>query len=135
MTRDSRSDKCKAHFAVSLEATLARKTYYANPDAGRQAGDTKQLAFAKNLNRELLRRGWNQSDLVRATEAKEGKGNGLGRDTISKYVNGLSFPTPRSLALLVDALGLEEKDLFPNAAMQAINDEHPEFDHAFDPVE
>ena len=65
----------------------------------------------------MLVRNWNQSDLARAAD--------LGRDSISTYVNGKTFPTPVALKKLADALGMQPGDLLPNSIMNAMDDEHP----------
>ncbi|CAB4121000.1 HipB Predicted transcriptional regulators [uncultured Caudovirales phage] len=77
---------------------------------------TKQ-EFGRRLQALILEKNWNQSDAARAT--------GLGRDSISTYVNGKTFPTPRALKTLADALGVKTEELLPNAMMQAMDDEHP----------
>jgi len=73
--------------------------------------------FGRRLATLLLDKGWNQSDLARAAE--------LGRDSISTYVNGKTFPTPKALKALSEALGVSKDDLLPNQMMQAMDDEHP----------
>lgn len=82
---------------------------------------TKQ-EFGRRLSAYLLDRGMTQSDLARET-GKYGKP--LGRDSISTYVNGHAFPTPRSLDQLAKALGVNREDLLPNSIMQALDDEVP----------
>lgn len=77
---------------------------------------TKQ-EFGRRLQGLLLTKDWTQADLARAT--------GLGRDSISTYINGKTFPTPRALRLVADALGVKTEDLLPNSLMQAMEDEHP----------
>ena len=77
---------------------------------------TKQ-EFGRRLNALLLEKDWNQSDLSRAT--------GLGRDSISTYINGKTFPTPRALKAMADAFNLTPVDLLPNGMMSAMEDEHP----------
>lgn len=77
---------------------------------------TKQ-EFGRRLHQRLLEKSWNQSDLARAS--------GLGRDSISTYVNGKTFPTPLALKKLAQALMCEPEDLLPNAMMHAMDDEHP----------
>lgn len=77
---------------------------------------TKQ-EFGRRLHNMILERNWNQSDLARAA--------GLGRDSISTYVAGKTFPTPRALERLAEALQVDKNDLLPNAMMAAMDDEHP----------
>ena len=73
--------------------------------------------FGRRLANLIIQKNWNQSDLSRAS--------GLGRDSISTYVNGKTFPTPRALKALADALRVKPEDLLPNQMMQAMDDEHP----------
>lgn len=85
---------------------------------------TKQ-EFGRRLQALLDERGWRQSDLMRETIKVDPAGRGLKRDAISTYINARSFPEPASLNLLAKAFGLSKEELFPNATMNALNDEHP----------
>lgn len=80
---------------------------------------TKQ-EFGRRLSVLLADKGMNQSDLARAA--------GIGRDAISTYVRGRSFPEPRNLKKISEALGIERNKLLPNAAKQAIESEIPAFE-------
>lgn len=73
--------------------------------------------FGRRLYQRLIDKEWNQSDLGRAA--------GLGRDSISGYINGKKFPTPLALQKMADALGCAPADLLPNSMMNAMDDEHP----------
>lgn len=88
-----------------------------------EQNDRKQLTkqeFGRRLQRALLDRGWNQSELARRAN--------LRRDAISTYVRGRSFPEPVSLERLARALGMQPGELLPNAEIQAISqDERPAF--------
>lgn len=77
---------------------------------------TKQ-EFGKRLYNLMLRKGWHQSELARQC--------GLPRDSISVYVRGKSLPTPASLALLADALGVKPDELLPNHTESAIDADNP----------
>lgn len=77
---------------------------------------TKQ-EFGRRLYREIIARGWNQSEMARQA--------GLPRDSISTYVRGRAFPTPKSLQKLADALGLSPIDLLPNSTESAIDEDIP----------
>jgi len=77
---------------------------------------TKQQ-FGKRLYDEIMQRGWNQSELARRAD--------LPRDSVSVYIRGRSFPTPKSLQKLANALGLEPHDLLPNAMESAIDEDFP----------
>lgn len=86
---------------------------------------TKQ-EFGRRLQRALHDRNWSQADLARAVE--DATGEKMGRDAISTYINGRSFPTPASLNRLCKALNMTREELFPNALMNATQDEHPAFE-------
>lgn len=71
-----------------------------------------KIDFGRRLQARMLDLGWNQSDLARAA--------GLGRDAISTYVRGRSFPEPKSLKALADALRVEPQELLPNEVAMAM---------------
>lgn len=77
---------------------------------------TKQ-EFGRRLQNLLRDRNWNQSDLARAA--------GLGRDAISTYVRGRSFPEPKSLQKLAEALSTTPQQLLPNTVLTAMDKEFP----------
>lgn len=101
---------------------MARKSRFALPPADMPDGGltpralTKQ-EFGRRLFQLMMARSMSQSDLARAAE--------MGRDSISTYVNGKTFPTPLALKKLADALGVEQEELLPNGMMAAMEDEHP----------
>lgn len=109
------------------ENVMARKSHHALAPADEVEQLTpNQLTkqeFGRRLAHILNERHMSQSDLVRAVEDKTSVK--MGRDAISTYINGRSFPTPKSLGLLCEALGVSRDELLPNASIQAINDEHP----------
>lgn len=110
---------------------MARKSHYAN-EAIESEGNAltpqalSKQEFGRRLQQVLNERHWTQADLVRAVEEETGKK--IGRDAVSTYINGRSFPTPASLSLLCAGLGMTREELFPNALMSATNDEHPAFE-------
>lgn len=73
--------------------------------------------FGRRLMQMIVDRGWRQSDLARAA--------GVGRDSISCYVNGRMFPTPKNLSLIASALKVKPEDLIPNTILSAIESGHP----------
>lgn len=76
--------------------------------ASREGKQRLKKAFAQLLQKELLAKNWNQSELA----AKAG----LGRDAISTYVNARSFPEPKSMKAIADALGKPIDALYPKIA-------------------
>jgi transcriptional regulator with XRE-family HTH domain len=85
---------------------------------------TKQ-EFGRKLYRLMLASGWNQSELARQAN--------LPRDSISTYIRGRSFPTPKSLQALADALGTTPGDLLPTAVGNAKGEDVPEIDMKVSP--
>ena len=76
--------------------------------------------FGRRLSAMILAKNWSQADAARASK--------LGRDSISTYINGKTFPTPKNLKMLADALGIEPHELLPNGMMEAIDNDHPEIE-------
>lgn len=110
---------------------MARRAHFAH-DPSDERGEpltpdqlTKQ-EFGRRLQKALHDRNWSQADLVRAIE--EATGDKMGRDAISTYINGRSFPTPSSLNKLCKALDMTREELFPNALIAATQDENPAFE-------
>lgn len=77
---------------------------------------TKQ-EFAKRLHKLLTDRRWNQCDLARAAN--------IGRDAVSTYIRGRSFPEGKNLLAIAEALQMRPEDLLPNTLESAIQFEHP----------
>lgn len=76
--------------------------------------------FGRRLYGLLIAKKLNQSQL--ATMA------GVGRDSISRYIGGKTFPTPLLLAKMAEALGVEEAELLPNSLKYAMDEEQPAID-------
>ena len=77
---------------------------------------TKQ-EFGRRLYQLMIARGWNQSELARQAN--------LPRDSVSTYIRGRTIPTPKSLQLLADALGVTPADILPNAIEAAVDEDTP----------
>jgi transcriptional regulator with XRE-family HTH domain len=73
--------------------------------------------FGRRLHSLLIQKGWNQSDLARAS--------GIGKDSISGYIRGRSFPGPNKLQELADAMGMPKEKLLPNSLQAAMDEELP----------
>lgn len=71
--------------------------------------------FGRRLYALMMERRWTQSELARAAK--------LGRDAVSTYIRGRSFPEPKNLQKLADALGVKREDLLPNTAMRAMEND------------
>lgn len=64
--------------------------------------------FGRRLGRAIAKKAWRQSDLARHS--------GVGKDSVSNYINGKSAPTRVSLERMASALGVSANDLWPNYA-------------------
>lgn len=110
---------------------MSRRSHFAHDPADERGSPltpealTKQ-EFGRRLQAALNDRGMSQADLARRAEEVTGKK--MGRDAISTYINGRSFPTPASLAQLCKALDMTREELLPNSLINASQDEHPAFE-------
>jgi transcriptional regulator with XRE-family HTH domain len=71
-----------------------------------------KLDFGRRLQSELIKRGWNQSELARqaALHTPDSK---FGRDLISGYIRGRILPSPVHMQALAKALGKTPDELLP----------------------
>ena len=81
--------------------------------------------FGRHLQRLLNDRNWSQADLAREVLAVTGKR--MGRDAVSTYINGRSFPTPASLNRLCRAFGIPREELLPSVLVNTTKDQHLAF--------
>ena len=79
--------------------------------------DAAKLAFAQRLQSLMDKKGWNQAETARALSTQ--RGSVVQRDTISKYVNGTSFPSAPNLAAIADLFGVERSWLVPTRGLRA----------------
>lgn len=77
------------------------------------SGEDAKAAFGRNLKAALDTKSWNQSDLAKAT--------GLGRDSISTYIRGLTMPDPKNIKKLADALDVVPQDLTSGTAPERVS--------------
>ena len=85
--------------------------------------------FARRLYQLMADRGWNQSDLCRAAFGTNPEtGDVRGRDIVSKYINGRTYPTPKSVAKLAKAFGITPDELLPNYVKEGMAEEAPSFE-------
>lgn len=99
---------------------MARKSRYhvdALPASGLAPKHLTKQEFGRRLYHLMIQRGWNQSELARRA--------GLPRDSISTYIRGRTLPTPKSLSMLAEALGMTPADVLPNALESAVDEDHP----------
>jgi transcriptional regulator with XRE-family HTH domain len=76
------------------------------------SANARKSTFGRNLCRARIEKGWNQSDLARAAAAHL-PAKRFGRDNISKYEKGATFPTPLHMHALERALGRSLDDEQP----------------------
>jgi transcriptional regulator with XRE-family HTH domain len=75
--------------------------------------DEVKLAFAHRLERLMVERGWNQSELARRASLFMPHGKKMGRDNISNYCRGDVLPGPVHLNAIAKALGVRNEELLP----------------------
>jgi transcriptional regulator with XRE-family HTH domain len=94
----------------------------AGPDtADMQPRELSKHEFGRKLMALMLDKGWNQSELARRSK--------VGRDAVSTYIRGVSFPEPVNLQKLAVALGLTTEQLLPNVTIRGIaSDPSPAFE-------
>ena len=72
--------------------------------------DQVKIDFANRLQKAMVAKGYNQSELARRTadympeDPETGKRKRFGRDNISTYIRGLALPQPATLAALAKAV-------------------------------
>ncbi len=86
--------------------------------------DAIKADFAKRLQAEMERKGWNQSELARQASVHM-KGGRVGRDSVSPYIRGKTLPGPLHLSGIAKALQVEPKDLIPNINMLSVDAKLP----------
>lgn len=69
-----------------------------------------KVEFGQRLRKAIAEKGWSQSDAARAS--------GLGRDAISTYIKGRSFPSDESATKLARGLGIPLNQLLPNTQLK-----------------
>jgi transcriptional regulator with XRE-family HTH domain len=88
--------------------------------------------FARRLNELLIQKDMTQADLARTafgthTNKKTGYTEATGRDRISAYLAGRTYPEPRTLQKLADALNVKVDDLAPDALAATVDRDNPNF--------
>lgn len=70
--------------------------------------------FARKLQKAMLEKGWNQSELARRA--------GMGRDNISGYMSGRILPGAKKLKQLADALTVPPSSLLDGVVLREESD-------------
>lgn len=109
---------------------MARKTYYVAPGRADET-DTKKTTLVRNLNKQLLKRGWRQTDLAREAARFMPAGKEFGRHLVSSYLTGKNMPNPINLEAMAKALGCEVTDLIPATAVEYVGMEPPAMTMSF----
>jgi transcriptional regulator with XRE-family HTH domain len=101
------------------------------PTGGRTFSETLEMEqFARRLHQVMLEKDMTQSALAAAiwgrTTDKRGYDVAKGRDRISVYLQGKSWPDPKNLKLMCDALGVTPEWLAPDITVSSVDRENPE---------
>jgi transcriptional regulator with XRE-family HTH domain len=101
------------------------------PTAGKTHTQRHSLQqFARRLHELLTEKDMSGADLARAAfgthvNKRTGYTEATGRDRISAYLAGKTYPEPRTLQKLADALGVTAEDLAPDAVAATVDRENP----------
>ncbi len=116
---------------TDLGDTMARKKpYYAKPPQGFVAGAPAvqiKAEFARVLQKKMMEKNWNQSDVAREAAKHMPDGTFL-RDNVSQYVRGLSLPGTARLSALAKAFRCKPEDLLPVRSTETIDQQAPPLD-------
>lgn len=86
--------------------------------------------FARKLHEKMIEKGMSQSDLAAAVWGRTTDARGYdvakGRDRISVYLKGESFPDPHNLQRIAEALGMTTAELAPDITAATVEKENPE---------
>jgi transcriptional regulator with XRE-family HTH domain len=101
------------------------------PTAGRTPIQKHAIQqFGRRLHELIVERNMSQSDLARKAfgveTSKDGYPGAKGRDRISAYIAGRTYPEPRTLKRIADALGMTVEELAPDVTAAAVDRENPE---------
>lgn len=110
--------------------TPRRATHNRAPVASAMSGapqDAIKIEFANRLQRQMVDRGWNQSEMARQAALHMPNGK-FGRDNVSNYVRALSLPGPVHLRALSQALRCKPDELLPDRGIPRADDRAPPFD-------
>lgn len=110
---------------------MARQAYH-NAEPALKVADnvpveTVKAEFARRLNKYMVKKGWNQSELARQAEAHS-KGRRFGRDNVSVYIRGKVLPGPTHLDALCKAFGIKPEDLLPKRVAREAGEKYPSLD-------
>lgn len=84
--------------------------------------------FAKKLQAQLDKKGWNQTDLAKAATKHMVSGK-VTRDSVSNYIRGKNIPYPPALAAITKALGLRSSnELIASRNIPSVDNETPPID-------
>lgn len=86
-----------------------------------------KVEFARRLQKKMLEKGWNQSELSRRAAAYAPDSR-LGRYSVSCYIGGKSLPRPDHLNALAKALGVKPEDLLPTRGVPTAETHNPPLD-------
>lgn len=74
--------------------------------------------FGRRIDTLLAHKGWTQADLVERANKFMPAGSPIGRDSVSKYVSGVTFATGPRLDAISKALGVEPEDILPTKGLR-----------------
>jgi len=82
------------------------------------SSEMARLEFAKRLQRAMVTKGLNQSELARRAGMQLGRP--FGRDSVSQYIRAETLPNPERLRALALVLEVSEGDLLPSRGVRGV---------------
>lgn len=104
-----------------MKKTRGAPVYHAPPrdDIDAVDADEARAEFGRRLQAAMMRSGLSQTDLAAKASQHLPEGDRLGRDSISKYVNGKQMPNPPRLAAIAKVLKVTPDSLVPSEFVRA----------------
>jgi transcriptional regulator with XRE-family HTH domain len=84
--------------------------------------DPQAVAFAKNLNRLLLERGWTQAEFTRRGKVHAPTGVKFERHLVSTWLTGQHLPNPLNLDITAKVFGVDKTELVPESSAQFVGE-------------
>ncbi len=110
----------------NVEVEPQKKRHFLNsPPRDLPTGASVSVAkaeFGRRLQHQMVKKGWNQSELARQAGYHMPGKKRLGRDSVSNWVRGEEMPGPVRLHALCKALSVKPEDLVPAGAAMSVDD-------------
>lgn len=90
--------------------------------------DAVLVEFGRRLQKHMVMKGWNQAELARRASDHMPGETQMSRDNISKYMNGVSMPSPMRLQAFAKTFNVSPNELLPSRGIVQVAEKMPAFD-------